>query len=473
MSAYAVVFRIAAIIFVAEALVMFGLWLAPPVTDVTIEALIDATALTLLSTPPIFFLVIRPYIQARDKAEKSLSNREKHLRSVMENVTEGIITIDEAGIITSANYYTERLFGYRPDELIGQPVHMLMSGQDRDKHDGYVHSYLNTGRGRIINIGAREVIGRHRDGREIHIDLNVNEVTLRGKRMFIGICHDLTQRKSMENRLRHGQKIEALGKLTGGITHEFNNLLMVIQGGLERVSEKSAQLDKIDQQFLATALDGVQRGKGLTGKLLAYSRDQALSPTALDPRLTLPQMGHIMQQMLGETFTFETIVADDVWDIYVDNNELEAAILNLSVNARDSMPAGGDITLSATNIHIAEGDDHPGLKQGDYVQITLADTGEGMSPEVIDRAFDPFFTTKDTGKGTGLGLSMVYGFAKQSGGYVAIDSEPGTGTTITIFLPKSKLATEPATPGMPVTSADALSGKVKIFWWSRMTRLSA
>ncbi|MBT5659452.1 MAG: PAS domain S-box protein, partial [Rhodospirillaceae bacterium] len=461
MTPLAVVLRIVAIIFIAEALVMFGLWLAPAVSNAIIEALIDAAALALLSTPPIYFLVIRPYILARDKAEKSLSNRESHLRSVMENVTEGIITIDEAGIITSANHYTERLFGYRHDELIGQPVHMLMTGEDRNNHDGYVRSYLETGKGKIINVGAREVTGLHKDGSEIHIDLNIGDVILHGERMFIGILHDLTQRKSMENRLRHSQKIEALGKLTGGITHEFNNLLMVIQGSLERLGDNSSQTDKISQQFLTMALDGVQRGKGLTGKLLAYSRDQVLRPDALNPQHILPQMGDVIQQMLGETFTFDTTIADDIWDLYVDGNELEAAILNLSVNARDVMPAGGNITLIATNIHVAEDNykNHPGLKQGDYVQIALADTGRGMSPEVIERAFDPFFTTKDTGKGTGLGLSMVYGFAKQSGGYVAIDSELGTGTTITIYLPKSKLAADPTAPEISFTTTNAFLGK--------------
>ncbi|MBE7184235.1 MAG: response regulator [Methylobacterium mesophilicum] len=231
------------------------------------------------------------------------------------------------------------------------------------------------------------------------------------------------------------QKMEAVGQLTGGIAHDFNNMMAVVIGGLNLLQRRLARGDTDVSRFIDGAMDGAERAAALTQRLLAFSRQQPLTPEAVDSNAMLEGMIELLSRTLGDNIRIETLLERDVWRTRADPSQLENAILNLCVNARDAMPDGGQLTLQTGNVSL-EGDAAQGVEPGHYVRITVTDTGSGMSDDVIAKAFDPFFTTKGVGKGTGLGLSQVFGFIRQSGGQVRISSAIGSGTTVSIFLPR-------------------------------------
>jgi two-component system, NtrC family, sensor kinase len=253
---------------------------------------------------------------------------------------------------------------------------------------------------------------------------------------------EIDRRSVAEDALRQSQKLDAIGHLTGGVAHDFNNLLTIIIGNLETAQRHLETWSDGTQLKLARRLEnamrGAERAATLTKRLLAFSRQQPLNPTALDVNRTLNGLSDFLRRALGEDVSLEIVGGGGVWPVEVDAAELEAAVLNLAVNARDAMPDGGRLTIEAGNSYLDEAycQQNADIRPGQYVQIAVTDTGSGMTKEVIDRAFEPFFTTKDTGQGTGLGLSQVYGFVKQSGGHVKIYSEAGDGTTVKIYLPR-------------------------------------
>jgi len=241
-----------------------------------------------------------------------------------------------------------------------------------------------------------------------------------------------------EARIRQMQKMEAVGQLTGGIAHDFNNMLAVIVGSLD-IAKRQLHVDPAkSERFIANALEGAQRGAQLTSRLLAFSRQQPLDPRPLDANKLVRETSELLRRSLGENIRLETVLGDDLWSIFADAPQLESTLINLCVNSRDAMPDGGNLTLRTAKVRLDNTDGPGGVDQhpGDYVAIVVHDTGSGMSPEVLARAFDPFYTTKAPGQGTGLGLSQVYGFVSQSGGHISIDSQPGTGTTVNIHLPR-------------------------------------
>jgi nitrogen-specific signal transduction histidine kinase/CheY-like chemotaxis protein len=243
-------------------------------------------------------------------------------------------------------------------------------------------------------------------------------------------------------RMLQAQKMEAIGQLTGGVAHDFNNLLTVVIGNLETIQQN---LDALSggvagqlKRAAASALRGAQRAATLTQRLLAFARQQALDPRPLDLNKFIAAEVEFLQRSLGETINIEAVGGAGLWQVEVDPSELEAALLNLAVNARDAMPQGGKLTIETSNAFLDEDycRRNPEVRRGQYVMIAVTDNGIGMSTEVRDRAFEPFYTTKVAGQGTGLGLSQVYGFIKQSEGHVKIYSEPGEGTTVKIYLPR-------------------------------------
>jgi PAS domain S-box-containing protein len=244
-------------------------------------------------------------------------------------------------------------------------------------------------------------------------------------------------RSKVEEQLRQVHKMEAVGQLTGGIAHDFNNMLAVIMGGLNLVQRKLARGETDVDRFIEGAIDGAQRAATLTQRLLAFSRQQALSPEPLVINKLVAGMSELLIRTLGEQVKVETVLAAGLWQVRADPAQLENAILNLAVNARDAMPGGGRLTIETMNAFVDDAyAQEYAIEAGQYVLIAVADTGAGMAPEVIAKAFDPFFTTKGAGKGTGLGLSQVYGFVRQSGGHVKIYSELGVGTSVKIYLPR-------------------------------------
>jgi len=249
---------------------------------------------------------------------------------------------------------------------------------------------------------------------------------------------EIQEREKAEDALRQAQKMEAVGQLTGGIAHDFNNMLAVIVGNLSLLLRRAAQGKTDLTKYAQGALEGANRGARLTQQLLAFSRQQPLMPVPLDPNKLVAGMSDLLRRALGEHIRFETVIAGGIWTTYADKTQLETAVLNLAVNARDAMPDGGTLTIETANAHIDHTyiQDTQGVAPGQYVVIAVTDTGTGMPPDVVAKAFDPFFTTKPVGQGTGLGLSQVYGFVKQSRGHVKIYSEIGHGTTVKLYLPR-------------------------------------
>jgi len=249
---------------------------------------------------------------------------------------------------------------------------------------------------------------------------------------------EIRTKEAAETQVRQMQKIEALGQLTGGIAHDFNNMLAIIMGSLEMANRRLDKGRTNITDLLDSAMDGAHRAATLTHQLLAFSRQQPLAPAISDINGIVSHMAEILRRTLGETISLECVLAGGVWRTRVDPGQLENAILNLAVNARDAMPGGGRLTVETQNARL---DDEYAAAQtevaaGQYVLIAVTDTGTGMGAEIVARAFDPFFTTKEKGRGTGLGLSQVYGFIKQSGGHIKIYSEPGHGTSVKIYLPR-------------------------------------
>ena len=252
------------------------------------------------------------------------------------------------------------------------------------------------------------------------------------------VVEEVARRTEAEDALRQSQKMETIGQLTGGIAHDFNNLLQIIAGNLDILRRGMTEDSPRLQRSVENAAKGAERAAVLTQRLLAFSRRQPLAPKVMDPNKLLAGMSDMLHRTLGENYAVETVAGSGLWRVEADPNQLESALLNLSINARDAMQSGGKLTIETTNADIDRGyaKRHSGVAPGQYVLICVSDTGIGMDAETVDRAFEPFFTTKEVGKGTGLGLSMVYGFVKQSGGHLKIYSEPGEGTTIKIYLPR-------------------------------------
>jgi signal transduction histidine kinase/CheY-like chemotaxis protein len=259
------------------------------------------------------------------------------------------------------------------------------------------------------------------------------------RRIFARWQEETGRRETAEEALRQSQKMEAVGQLTGGIAHDFNNLLTVVIGNLDFAARavEGSNLPKAHRNIEA-ARQGAQRAAGLTHRLLAFSRRQPLQPQAVNLNRLVGGMSDLFRRTLGERITVETVLAGGLWLTNADQNQLESALLNLVINARDAMPGGGKLTIETANCHLDEGyaQANAEVQPGQYVMVAVTDTGTGMPREVLEKVFEPFFTTKEVGQGTGLGLSMVYGFVKQSGGHVKIYSEPGQGTTVKIYLPR-------------------------------------
>ncbi|MBN8233576.1 response regulator [Corallococcus macrosporus] len=304
--------------------------------------------------------------------------------------------------------------------------------------DGSVSGIFVQGHDMTAQKLAEDELARHRD----HLEELVRERTR-------ALEESEAERRQAEAALLQAQKMEAVGKLTGGVAHDFNNLLQVVSGNLQLL-QRDAVGDTRTLRRLETALGAVDRGARLASQLLAFARRQPLAPTALNLGRLVRDMDDLLRRALGEDVEVETVIAGGLWNTSVDRNQLENVILNLAINARDAMDGRGRLTIEAGNAML---DDHyamlhPEVSPGQYVLLAISDTGTGMTPEVLSRAFEPFFTTKPEGRGTGLGLSMVYGFVKQSGGHVKIYSEVGHGTSIKIYLPRTfQTAVQPADTG--------------------------
>lgn len=315
----------------------------------------------------------------------------------------------------------------------GMSVPVLVNAVERRDDDGGL---------RFIRVTIFNASDRRRYERELlearrAADKANSELLELNRTLEQRIAEAVEARIRSEDALRQAQKMEAVGQLTGGIAHDFNNMLAIVLSGLNLLERRMAKGDQDVGKFISAARDGANRAVALTQRLLAFSRQQALSPQALDANQMVSEMSEMLRRTLGETVRLETVLAGGLWKAHADKNQLENAVLNLAINARDAMPDGGRLTIETANCHLDDACafEHA-IEPGQYVMIAVTDTGMGMSPEIKAKAFEPFFTTKGPGKGTGLGLSQVFGFVKQSQGHLKVYSEPGHGTSIKIYLPR-------------------------------------
>ena len=363
-----------------------------------------------------------------------MSQQAIHLQATLDNIRGGIAMFDGRGRLTAWNALFFKLLAL-PTGLAktGQPVAAFRESDpggaqpifDETRPDGSDGSAGGVGAGgvlRRLNVGGRD------------LEIQQNEMPGGG---FITTLFDVTQRLRAESMLQQAQKMEAIGQLTGGVAHDFNNLLQVIMGNLN-ILAREMQGNEPALRRIRNALLGADRGASLTRHLLAFSRRQPLSPVPLNLGRLIREMTDMLRRSLGEHVQIETIVAGGLWNTLVDPSQVENAILNMAINARDAMPEGGKLTIEAGNAYLdgSYAAEHMEVAAGQYVMLALTDTGTGMTADIMAHAFDPFFTTKEEGRGTGLGLSMVWGFVKQSGGHVKIYSELGQGTTIKVYLPR-------------------------------------
>ena len=384
----------------------------------------------------------------RRAAQEALRKSEERFRMLVESVTDyAIYMLDPVGTITSWNSGAERAKGYKAEEILGENFARFYTEEDR-----------------IAGLPSRALHGAERDGRYESEGWRIRKDGTRfwanavidairdstGKLIgFAKVTRDLTERRESQQALEdarvaimQAQKMDAIGKLTGGVAHDFNNLLAVIVGSLDLARMRLASGGEVER-FLDNAMAAAERGATLTQRMLAFARRQELKLQSVDCLGLVQGMADMLQSTIGPSVTIDTLLPANLPPAYADPAQLELALLNLAVNARDAMPEGGRIIIEASEMLTAEGA-LPGLGAGAYVKLSVVDDGEGMDAATLERAREPFFTTKGVGKGTGLGLSMVHGFAEQCGGALTIESVVGLGTTVSLWLPVSEHAAEDA-----------------------------
>jgi len=381
--------------------------------------------------------------RSREQLEREVAERTLERDRTWRNSQDLLVVLDAHGILRAVNPAWTSVLGWQPNELLGHSYFALIHPDDRILSEAALRSATGDGLPRYENRF------RHKDGsyRWIAWVASPEADLIYASGRHVNVEKEAARALARaEDQLRQSQKMEAIGQLTGGIAHDFNNLLAGIIGSLELMQRRIAtgRLDSLDR-YSSMAITSAQRAAGLTQRLLAFARRQPLDPKRVEANRLVASMEDLLRRTLGPAVDLEMVLAGGLWPTLCDPNQLENAILNLAINARDAMPDGGRLTVETANAHLddayarAQGGD---VKPGQYIAVSVTDTGVGMAPEIIEKAFDPFFTTKPTGQGTGLGLSMLYGFIKQSEGHVRIYSEMGRGTTFKVYLPRHRGAAD-------------------------------
>jgi hypothetical protein len=366
------------------------------------------------------------------------SRTERLLGLAIESVPCGMMLVDSQGRIALVNAQTEKMFGYPREELLGQSMDILIPARVRDQHHLSYKSYLAQPVSRAMGMG-RDLYGRRRDGSEFPVEIGLNVFNSEEGDFVLSVMVEITERRRLEAALVQSQKMESLGQLAGGVAHDFNNLLGIMLGCLELLGRRHVASAE-GKRLIAQARRTVDRGIALTTRLLAFSRQAPLVTEAVDLNRSIEEMLELLTRTLGKVNRIVMKLSSDLWLTNVDRQQIELAILNLALNARDAMPRGGTITLETNNAFVARAFD--GICAGDYVVLKVTDTGCGISPEALNRVVEPFYTTKPPGKGTGLGLSMVHGVAHQLKGGLHIASTVDVGTTVSVYLPRYRTSTK-------------------------------
>ncbi|HEY3917754.1 MAG TPA: PAS domain S-box protein [Stellaceae bacterium] len=373
----------------------------------------------------------------RRKAERALIESERIARGIIDTALDAFVQWDQDGTVREWNPQAEAMFGWSRQEAVGRPMaELLIPPDQRGAHAAEIARFIAGGQGAFI--GRRlQMEAMRRDGTHLTVELAATALKRGdgGGFVFNGFIRDLTDKIVAEATLHQAHKMEAVGQLTGGIAHDFNNLLAAIIPSLEIAKLRLDGHPAV--KYIESAMRAAERGASLTRQLLSFARKQELAVELVDVNQRVVAIGEMLPRTLGPMARIETKLAADAGETLTDPNQLELAILNLAINGRDAMQAGGTLTITTALLDAETARARWQLENRDYVMIAVADTGTGMSEDVRIRVFEPFFTTKGVGKGSGLGLSMVYGFVRQSGGDIAIESEVGRGTTVRLFLPKA------------------------------------
>jgi PAS domain S-box-containing protein len=382
-------------------------------------------------------------ITARKGAEAALAESERRFRTVLEASPNPIVGVDSAARIIFVNPQTEETFGYARDELVGQPVELLLPERVGERHVEHRDGFISHPVARPMGIGL-DLAGRRKDGGEFPVEISLSPVdTADGLQVFATVV-DITARKAAETQLVQAQKLESIGRLAGGIAHDFNNMLFAILGYAELLSQdlapdRQANLDvEVARKSVAGISHAAERAATLTQQLLAFSRQQVVSPKVLDLNSAVKSVEPMLHRLIGENLQLNVKLDSASRRLRADPGQLDQILVNLVVNARDAMPDGGTITIETGTVEFDEpyAVEHFEVTPGPYVMLAVSDTGQGMDQETRRHVFEPFFTTKEVGKGTGLGLATIYGIVRQAGGHIWLYSEPGHGTTFKLYFPR-------------------------------------
>ncbi|MEZ5978730.1 MAG: PAS domain S-box protein [Planctomycetota bacterium] len=397
--------------------------------------------------------------EAHERLEREILERADELRAIVDTAVDAIVTIDKRGSIDIFNAAAERLFGYTREEVHGRNVSLLMPDDVAAEHDGYVARFLETRVPHVIGIG-REVVGRRKDGTTFPAELSLGHYD---HERFAGFVRDLTLSKRLEAEKIQAQKLEVIGRLAAGVSHDFNNLLAGISGGLRMIRDRLDVGAEVGAMFEDVARE-VQRGASLTRKLLDLGRTNDSLPCDVRPAELLERAERTYRGVIGEDVRFEVRCVDPTLTIRVDPDRFEHALLNLLINSRDALPDGGTVVLSCAARP-------PGADGCAFVVVSVADDGVGMDEETLRNATEAFFTTKEVGRGTGLGLASVKSFVEEHGGSLEIESRPGEGTTVGLVLPRGVGAPATDAPAVAAHTADGRGRHVLVVEDERLVRL--
>jgi PAS domain S-box-containing protein len=381
-------------------------------------------------------LALRAGERQRRQAEAALRASEERFRALVENSSDALLLIDAEGRVTYISPSSSRHLGWGSDEMLGQSIFDFLHPDDRDAMSVKLAEVLRSP-GKPV---TQDIRLQHADGSWRAIEsIAVNRLSDPSVEAIVVNARDITDRRKLEEQLRHAQKMEAVGQLAGGIAHDFNNLLTAILGYCNLMRDDLPAEDPLRADLDEIHTAG-ERAASLTRQLLAFSRRQMLQPQVVDMNSVVQQLEKLLRRLISENVELVTALARDLLSVRVDPASIEQILVNLTVNARDAMPHGGRLTIETSNVDLDEtfAIAHVPMKPARYVMLAVGDTGEGMDADTQARVFEPFFTTKEQGKGSGLGLATVYGMVKQSGGYIWVYSEPGHGTVFKVYFPPAE-----------------------------------
>jgi PAS domain S-box-containing protein len=406
----------------------------------------------------------------RDRTQAQRDS-ERMAQSIIDTALDAFVQADEAGTITGWNSQAEAVFGWSRREAIGQNVgELLLQAARRPQYLERRQKLMADAQDAAVGLRFQEELVR-RDGKVIKVEVAMTALHRGGACTFNAFVRDITERLAGEEQLRQAQKMEAVGQLTGGVAHDFNNMLAVITGSIDMLA--AALADKPEIAATAQLIsDAADRGAELTARLLAFARKQPLRPRETDINALLVESARLLRPTLGTHIEIESKLEESAWPALIDPIQLTTAIVNLGINARDAMPDGGKLTLETHNVVLDDeySRSQVDVKAGQYVMIAVSDSGTGIPEHIRAKVFEPFFSTKEVGKGTGLGLSMVYGFVKQSEGHVKIYSEVGHGTTIRLYLPRVAKSADRAPDSVRSQSSEGGSETILIVEDDEMVR---